>query len=131
MNNPVLTLIGDLFKPAAELVDNLHTSEEERIDAKTRMLEAQTAVTFKILDYEAQIAQMKTNVIMAEATGDSWLQRNWRPITMLTMLFLVVGHHVGVFPNELSEEAWLLLQLGLGGYIAGRSGEKIMKSYKA
>ena len=80
----VMKLIGGLFEPAAKLIDELHTSDEERIDAKTRMLEAQTAVTMQVLDDEALLSQMKVAIVLAEAHGQSWIQRNWRPITMLT-----------------------------------------------
>ena len=128
--HPVMTLIGSLFEPAVKLIDDLHTSDEERIDAKTRMLAAQTEVTFKILDYEAQLAQMKSNIVLAEAQGQSWLQRCWRPITMLTFLVLVVLDSFGTLPFRLASEAWMLLQIGLGGYVVGRSGEKIMSTFK-
>ncbi len=128
--NPIMNLIGALFEPAAKLVDALHTSEEERIDAKTRMLVAQTDVTLKILDYEAQLMQMKSNVIMAEANGESWIQRTWRPITMLTFLSLVVGHHLGFLAIELEKEMWDILQVGVGGYIASRGVEKSIANYK-
>lgn len=128
--HPVISLIGSLFAPAAKLVDELHTSDEERIDAKTRMLEAQTEVTFKILDYEAQLMQMKSNIVLAEAQGQSWIQRSWRPITMLTFLVLVLCDSFGLLPFRLADQAWTLLQVGLSGYVAGRSGEKIMSTYK-
>jgi len=128
--NPIMNLIGALFEPAAKLVDELHTSEEERIDAKTRMLTAQTDVTLKILDYEARLMQMQSNVIMAEANGESWLQRTWRPITMLTFLSLVVGHHLGFLAMELSTEMWDILKIGVGGYITSRGVEKTMANYK-
>ncbi len=128
--NPVMTLISSVFEPAAKLIDELHTSEEERIDAKTRMLASQTALTMKVLDYEAQLAQMKSSIVLAEAQGKSWLQRNWRPITMMTFLVLVVMDSFGFLPFRLAGDAWTLLQIGLGGYVAGRSGEKIMNSMK-
>lgn len=127
----VMNLVGQLFEPAAKLIDELHTSEEERIDAKTRMLEAQTALTMKVLDYEAQLAQMKSNIVLAEAQGKSWLQRNWRPITMMTFLVLVVADSFGLLVFRLGPEAWILLQIGLGGYVVSRGAEKtaaIMKS---
>lgn len=127
----IMTLISSVFEPAAKLIDDIHTSEEERLDAKTRMLESQTNLTMKVLDYEAQIMQMQSNVILAEAQGKSWLQRNWRPITMITFLLLVLLDSFGLLPFRLAKEAWTLLQLGLGGYVAGRSGEKIMSSMKS
>lgn len=129
--NPIMTMIQAVFEPAAKLVDALHTSEEERIDAKTRMLVAQTDVTMKILDYEAQLMQMKSSVIMAEANGESWLQRTWRPITMLTFLFLIVGHHLGLLDMPLSDNMWDILKIGVGGYITSRGVEKTMASYKS
>ncbi len=126
--NPVISMIGKLFEPAAKLVDAVHTSEEERIDAKTRMLTAQTGITLQILDYEARLMQMKSSIIMAEANGDSWLQRCWRPITMLTFLFLIVCHHLGLLVMPLSEHMWDVLKLGVGGYIASRGVEKSVSS---
>jgi hypothetical protein len=59
--------------------------------------------------------------------GQSWLQRNWRPITMLTFLILVVCDSFGFLKFRLNNKAWLLLQIGLGGYMVGRTGEKIVE----
>lgn len=123
--NPIMSLVSALFEPAAKLVDELHTSEEERLDAKTRMLSAQTEVTMKILDYEAQLMQMKSSIVLAEAQGQSWIQRSWRPITMLTFLALVLFDSFGMLPFRLADQAWTLLQVGLGGYVVGRSAEKV------
>ena len=72
----------------------------------------------------------KSKAIEAEAKGESWLQRNWRPITMLTFLVLVVCDSFGILAFRLSNEAWTLLQIGIGGYVVGRSGEKIVKRIK-
>jgi len=126
----VMGLIGKLFEPAAKLIEDLHTSEEEKLDAKTRMLESQMALGMQVLDYEAQLMQMKSSIIVAEAQGQSWIQRSWRPITMLTFLFLVVADSFGQLPFRLAGEAWTLLQLGLGGYVVGRSGEKVVQTLK-
>lgn len=69
-------------------------------------------------------------IIEAEAKGQSWLQRNWRPITMLTFLVLVVCDSFGFLKFRLSNEAWILLQIGLGGYVVGRTGEKIVEKIR-
>jgi hypothetical protein len=53
-----------------------------------------------------------------------------RPITMITFLFLVVMDSFGQLSFRLSGNAWLLLQIGLGGYVIGRSGEKIVERMK-
>ena len=44
---------------------------------------------------------------------------------MLTFLVLVVGDSIGLLANPLAPETWLLLQLGIGGYVVGRSAEKV------
>ena len=49
---------------------------------------------------------------------------------MLGLFALVMMDSFGWLPNKLSEEAWLLLQIGLGGYVVGRSVEKGIKTYK-
>jgi hypothetical protein len=121
----VLSLIGQIFKPAAALIDNLHTSEEEKLIQKAQLLELQTSFLEEALDYETEQLKSKTAIIMAEANSASWLARNWRPITMLTFLVLVCLDVFGWLAFRLSEEAWLLLQIGLGGYVVGRSAEKV------
>jgi hypothetical protein len=83
----------------------------------------------KVIDYESKLLESKTAIITAEATGQSWMQRNWRPITMLTFLALVVLNSFGLLVTPLANEAWTLLQIGLGGYVAGRSAEKMSQQY--
>ena len=122
----LLELVAGLFKPAADLVDNLHTSEEERGQVKNVLFAAQAELSAKALDYERQILDAQAAIIKSEAAGQSWMQRNWRPVTMLTFLVLVVCDSFGLLAFRLAQEAWTLLQLGLGGYVVGRSVEKIM-----
>lgn len=73
-------------------------------------------------------------VILAEANGESWLQRNWRPLTMLWFTGLVGAHWLGYTPENLSENVVLglldIVQVGIGGYVLGRSGEKIVREWK-
>ena len=123
--NP-LSFIKEIFTPAAKLIDDIHTSDEERLEAKRSLLEVQTAVSLQLLDYEKNLMEQKHSVIIAEAQGGSWLQRSWRPITMLTFLGLVVMDSLGLAATPLAPEAWTLLQLGLGGYVVGRSAEKVI-----
>ena len=126
----VIDLIAGIFKPAAELIDELHTSDHERLEAKAQLLDVQAAAMQRVFDYEAEMLQAKSKIVHAEASSKHWLTANWRPITMLTFLVLVVGDSLGFLPNELNREAWVLLEIGLGGYVIGRSGEKIAKTLK-
>lgn len=122
--------VTGLFQPVADLVDNLHTSEEERLTIKAKVFELQTQTATEIMAYERQLLDSQSKVTMAEAQGQSWLQRNWRPITMLTFLILVVCDSFGLLAFRLADDAWTLLQIGLGGYVVGRSVEKIAPQFK-
>ncbi len=121
----VLSLIGQIFKPAMEMIDAVHTSTEEKLQQKAQLLELQTTFLEQALDYEQEQLKSKTAIILAEANSASWLARNWRPITMLTFLGLVCADSFGLLAFRLADAAWTLLQIGLGGYVVGRSAEKI------
>jgi hypothetical protein len=127
----ILGFIADIFKPAADLVDELHTSEEETLKIKEAMFKMEQATTLKMMEYESQLLTAKTDIIKSEANSASWIARNWRPITMLSFLALVVLDSLAILPSPLAKEAWTMLQIGLGGYVVGRSGEKIAKVVKS
>jgi len=122
--------IKSIFKPAAELVDNLHTSQEEKMKLINELANAEFQIQEKVLDYETQILEVKASAINTESKGESWLQRNWRPITMLTFLVLILLDCFGLFAVTLPARIWTLLELGIGGYVIGRSLEKIAPQFK-
>ena len=111
-----------VFKQVGDVVDNLFTSEEERLNARNEI--------FKVLqDAQLELQKMQTEIIVAEASGN-WLQRSWRPILMLAFGFIVIYvkfiaplFNLPIPPLE--NEFWDLLQLGIGGYVVGRSVEKV------
>ncbi len=115
-------VVGEIGK----VIDDLFTSDEERLKAKNEV--------FRILrEKELELQKMQTEIIIAEAKGN-WLQRSWRPILMLAFGFIViyVKFIAPLFDfkiPELENEFWNLLQLGIGGYVIGRTGEKMMKEY--
>ncbi len=88
-----------------------------------------------LLENASKLEQAAANVILAEAAGESWLQRNWRPITMLTFVFLIVARWLGFAAPGMSEgevlAAWNLMELGLGGYIIAKSAERTIPSIAA
>lgn len=109
--------------------------------------EKQAEIRTKLLDLEDKAAradnlyrELQSKVLIAEISGQSWLQQNWRPILMLTIVAIVANNYLVVpylmlfgFPSlilELPEKLWNLMTLGVGGYIAGRTGEKMMETWK-
>jgi len=67
---------------------------------------------------------------MAEANSEHFLAACWRPILMLTFGGLIVARWLGFAAPDLSEaeylKLWSIVELGLGGYVIGRSAEKIV-----
>lgn len=122
--SPILDAVKGLFEPVAEVVEHLTVSGEDK--AKLQLILAQGQITAAqwAAQYEQQLLDAQARIITAEAQGGSWIQRNWRPITMLTFLVLVVCDSFGLLKQPLAPQMWTLLQLGLGGYVVGRSVEK-------
>ena len=125
LNGP-LGFISKVIEPIAGLVDKLHTSDDERLEAKAVLLQLQTSLMSQTLDYEKQIAASQRDIIVAETQANSWLTRSWRPITMLTLVAIVV---ISQFTElEVPPDLWFVIKLGLGGYVGGRSVEKSVAS---
>lgn len=89
-------------------------------------------------NYRAELDNA-TKIILAEAQGESWLQRNWRPLLMLAVVAIIVNNYILVpwlivfgVDNapvlELPGELWSLLTIGVGGYVVGRSVEKVAET---
>ncbi len=117
---------GSVVKDLMSGLDNLFTSKEERI-------KAENAIKQILIQKQLELQKMQTEIIVTEAKGN-WLQRSWRPILMLAFGFIViyVKFIAPLFDlriPELENEFWNLLQLGIGGYVIGRTGEKMMDSY--
>jgi hypothetical protein len=124
----IISFLSGAVKPITDLVDSLHTSGEEKGKLVNELTKMENDLAMKVLEYEAKIMELQTSVIKSEAEGSSWLQKSWRPITMLTFLMLVVLDSFGWLANRLAPEAWTLLQVGLGGYVVGRTIEKVAPS---
>ena len=126
MNKILGWFTGGVVKEVGKVMDNLFTSEEERINAKNEML--------KVLnEQQLELQRLQTDIILAEAKGN-WLQRSWRPILMLAFGFIVIyvkfiAPLFSLPVPPLENEFWNLLQLGIGGYVMGRTGEKIVNTY--
>jgi len=88
----------------------------------------------ELLTHISTVLSKQSDVVLAEAKGESWLQRNWRPLIMVNFAVLITAHWLGFTPENLSEAQVLALldivEVGIGGYIVGRSVEKSVKAFK-
>ena len=117
-----LSFLAKALDPISKAVDSLHTSDEERLTIKAELLNRQAQLVSEVIVYETKLADAQANVIMSEANAESWIARSWRPITMLTFVALIVYSQLTT--SEIPDQLWLVVQIGLGGYVAGRSLEK-------
>lgn len=85
-----------------------------------------------VMSATLSLFEMQAKVITAEAQSEGWLARSWRPITMLTFLALVVATFLGWrapgVTDQMIDHMFSLIELGLTGYIIGRSAEKVIPS---
>jgi len=124
--------IGSIVKTLTGFVDGLVTSDEEKSEAVKSIKIVENQLTAKMLEYETKLMEQKASIIKVEAEAASWLQRNWRPIVMLVFTSLVVATWLGFDAPGLTESVKIevlgIVKLGIGGYIVGRSVEKIAPS---
>ena len=127
---PVKGLIGSV----GTILDNLHLSGEEKAEAKQKLAVLEAATLIQLTEVGKALVDAQRDVIVAEAKGESWIQRTWRPIAMLTLLGLIVWTVVpaSIFSLELQwdaipDKAWGLLTIGIGGYIGARTVEKVVR----
>jgi hypothetical protein len=114
--------IGSIFQPAVSLVDDLNTSDEERLKLRNELAKIQNGVTTKLIDLEKAKLDAMQKIQVAEAQSKHWLQGNWRPICSMTLLGLVVGGSFGWF--SLDPKVYDIALYFLGLYGTGRSLEK-------
>jgi hypothetical protein len=92
--------------------------------------EAEHAFTLGVMQHANAIEQAAASIVKAEAESEHWLAANWRPLTMVTFVALIVARWFGFSAPGLSEEEtlklWSIVELGLGGYVIGRSAEKVV-----
>ena len=71
---------ADLVKSVGGVIDNLHTSEEEKLEAERKIKEL-------MANYEVEMEKNITSRWEADLKSDSWLSKNVRP---LVLIFLIV-----------------------------------------
>lgn len=106
-----------------KLIDRLWPDKAQADQARLALLELAQKGELQELTGRAQI-------VKAEAGSEHWLAACWRPILMLTFGGLIVARWLGWSAPGISEQEvlklWDIVELGLGGYVIGRSAEKIV-----
>ena len=118
----IQALIPALAPILGKVVSNLFPDPTEKAKAEAEVMS-------QLLTHQAEIESAAAKIINTEAASQHWLAANWRPLTMLTFVALIVARWFGYAAPDLSEaeyiKLWSIVEFGLGGYVVGRSVEKI------
>lgn len=107
---------GNPIADTIKAIDGVTTSGAERMELKKQFI--------------GGLVDAQTKVLVAEAQSGSWLTRSWRPIVMLAFTSVVlyngfIGPLFDLKVVPLEENLWSLLHIGIGGYVGGRTVEKL------
>ena len=118
-----MKLLSDLVGEIGSVVNTLSVSSKEKKQIEADLLAA-------VVRQEEELRRSQASIIGAEAQGN-WLQRSWRPVIMLVFAAIVLA---GTFFNlpilDDTSRFWDLLEIGIGGYVIGRSAEKVADRLK-
>jgi hypothetical protein len=123
---PILTpILGDVIKSVFP-----NQADQARIESEVKLA---------LINHTGSLEDIRGKIVVAEANSEHWLVSTWRPILMLVIVAIIAMNYlffpllaiVTGIPYELTlpTEMWNLLQIGVGGYIVGRSGEKMVNKW--
>ena len=132
-----LPVIGKAVDKGLDVVDQIVEDKDQAARLKT---EIRTQIEAQAHSERQALIKEQGKIVGLEVQGESWLQRNWRPLLMLSVVAIVVNNYI-IYPYlslfgvpatslDLPDRLWSLMQIGVGGYVAGRSGEKIVQNLK-
>lgn len=122
-----------ILEIGSKLIDKFFPDPAKAAEQKLNLFQMQQ---------KGELAEMTAamEVITTEAKSEHFLVAAWRPITMLVFVAIIANNYIlapyldAMFGSglqlELPPDMWDLLKIGLGGYVAGRSGEKMIKHWK-
>jgi len=125
--------LGAITGPVFDVIDKAVTDKDEANRLKTQ-------IQSQLIDSEDSVVKARMQIILAEANGESWAQRNWRPVLMLVIVAIVANNYliapylgamfgVGLM-LDLPSSLWDLMTLGVGGYIGARTIDKGVENWK-
>lgn len=126
MLGAVAPLAKILFNTIEKAVPDKDLQEKLKAQLQTQLLQSHT-----------QELKAAASIIEAEAKA-GWFASSWRPLLMYVLIFILVWNYVigpvikifmgAVITFELPGDVWSLLQIGLGGYVLGRSAESVART---
>ena len=126
MLGAIAPLAKILFNTIEKAVPDKDLQEKLKAQLQTQLLQSHT-----------QELQAASRIVEAEAKA-GWFASSWRPLLMYVLIFILVWNYVigpvikvflgAVITFELPGDVWTLLNVGLGGYVVGRSAESVART---
>ena len=124
-----LNPISSVATAARAVIGAFKLDPEKQVEAEMAIRDAELEGMRLQQERETNLLNQQSKTIRAEIGKGSWLTANWRPIVMLTLTGLIVAHWMGWsapnLPTGEVEDLLDIVKIGLGGYVVGRTGEKI------
>lgn len=121
----IQALIPALAPIVGQIVGSLFPDPTEKAKAEAEAMR-------QLLAHQGEIEAAAAKIIQTEAASTHWLAANWRPLVMIVFCGLIVARWFGWAAPNLSEaeylKLWSIVEFGLGGYVIGRSVEKVAPS---
>ena len=121
----------------APLAKILFSTIEKSVPDKDLQEKLKAQLQTQLLQSNTQELQAAAKIIEAEAKA-GWFASSWRPLLMYVLIFILVWNYIlgpvvkiftgAVISFELPGDVWGLLQIGLGGYVVGRSAESVART---
>jgi len=121
----------------APLAKILFNTIEKAVPDKDLQAKLKAELQTQLLQSHTQELQAASRIIEAEAKA-GWFASSWRPLLMYVLIFILVWNYVigpvikvflgAVITFELPGDVWTLLNVGLGGYVIGRSAESVART---
>jgi hypothetical protein len=119
-------IIGGIISALGSMFGNFFKAKEKQGEIVGKAIDA----VGELASSNAERERAAALVVVAEAQSESWIARNWRPVTMAVFVSLIVCRFFGFVPSHMSpmeyERLWDLVEIGMGGYVVSRSVEKIV-----
>lgn len=127
---PALQIVAPLAKMLFSTIDKAIPDKDLAERLKFQLNE-------QLLKSSTEELKAAASIVEAEAKSN-WFVSSWRPLLMYVLIFILVWNYIlgpiikivlgSVITFELPGDVWTLLQIGLGGYVVGRSGESIART---
>lgn len=124
----MINFLTKLISPLFGTIDKLDISGNAKQQIKNELAAIQKEANEHILEFEKALVQEQTKRIEAESKSDGWLQKNWRPISSLSLVIAIIAAAYGI--GKPGPELYHLAEIIIGVNMGGRTLEKVASVVK-